>query len=404
MGLLDGLFGGSDNESKSTTKIPEYLNQFNRDYLSKIADQLDAARNVYNDRVNYKPYTGQRVQGFTPDEFKAYEKIRADMGGSEGDLGAARSALQGAQQQYGGPRYVGGDVGKATTDAYGGPNYVGGDVGKAQAGQFTGATVGQYLDPYKQSVLDQAMKTLGRERDRALLGDRAAATKNGALGSAGLALREAETQRGFADAAGSTAANILDQGYGRAADIYAGDQSRGLQAQGLNLQGLNTQQDMFNAQQGQKLQAQGLNLQGVGAEQGMFNQGRSALLQASQQAGNLAGQSQNIRQNDTNALLAAGQQQRQLGQTGLDLAYQDYQRQQDNPWQQLSNYTQITRGAPYSPSSASTTTQSAAGPSALQQLAGTGLAIAGAGSQFGFFNKGGLVKKRKPLRFGMGHA
>ncbi len=448
MGILDGIFGGgNDNEQTTTTKIPSYLNDFNREYLSRFADTLDTARNVYNSRANYQPYSGQRIQGFTPDEFKAYENIRANVGASNGDLGASRSALNSSMNPYGGPNYTGGNMGKVETQSYGGPRYVGGNMGRvetqnysgprfnargvdqAKAGTFTGNTVNSYLDPYKQNVLDQAMKTLGRERDRSLLGDRAFATKNGALGSAGLALREAETQRGFADAAGNTAAQILDQGYGRAADIYAGDQSRALQATGINLQGIQGErsgfdQDQaralqaaginlnaiqgersgFNQDQGQSLQAAGLNLQGIGQQQGMFNTGAARSLQAGQALGNLAQQNQTIRQNDTNALLAAGQQQRQLGQQGLDLAYGDYQRQQDYPWQQLSNYSGVLRGAPYSPSNASTTTVSGAGgPSALQQLAGTGLALYGAGSQFGMFSKGGLVKKRKPVRFGGGY-
>lgn len=451
MGLLDGLFGGGGNDNDQTvtnkTQIPKWQEDFYRDYTSKIADQLDLAGNIYNQQRNYTPYGGSRIQGFTPDEMKAYEGIRANQGAAMGDLGASRSALNSAMGQYDGPNYTGGNMGTVTTQGYGGPRYVGGNMGRvetqnydgprfnargvdqAKAGTFTGRTVNSYLDPYKSAVLDQTVKRLGRERDRSLLGDRAFATKNGALGSAGLALREAETERGYADAVGNASAQILDQGYGRAADIYAGDQSRALQATGINLQGIQGErsgfdQDQaralqaaginlnaiqgersgFGQDQGQALQAAGLNLQGIGQQQGMFNTGAARNLQAGQALGTLAQQNQSLRMNDTNALLAAGQQQRQLGQQGLDLAYGDFQRQQDYPWQQFNNLSAATRGVQFAPSGGGTSTQSTSvgNPSPLAQAAGAGLAAYGLGTQFGLFSQGGPVKtpKRKQIKFG----
>jgi hypothetical protein len=406
MGILDGLFGGDDKDQTVTnkTQIPKWQEDFYRDYTSKIADQLDLAGNIYNQQRNYTPYGGSRIQGFTPDEMKAYEGIRANQGAGMGDLGASRSALNSAMGQYGGPNYVGGDMGRVTTQNYNGPRFNGTGVDPAQAGTFTGNTVGNYLDPYKSAVLDQTVKRLGRERDRAVLGDRAFATKNGALNSAGLALREAETERGYADAVGNASAQILDQGYGRAADIYAGDQGRALQATGINLQGVQGERSGFNQDQGQALQAAGLNLQGVQNQQGMFNTGANRNLAAGQALGTLAQQNQSMRMNDTNALLAAGQQQRQLGQQGLDLAYGDFLNQQQYPWQQFNNLSAATRGVQFAPSGGGTSTQTAGGtsPSPLTQMAGAGLAAYGLGTQFGLFSKGGPVKapKRRQIKFG----
>jgi hypothetical protein len=49
--------------------------------------------------------------------------------------------------------------------------------------------------------------------------------------------------------------------------------------------------------------------------------------------------------NDANALYSMGQTQQQQNQQNLNLAYQDFQEQQQYPWQQLQNMGNIARGS-----------------------------------------------------------
>jgi len=65
----------------------------------------------------------------------------------------------------------------------------------------------------------------------------------------------------------------------------------------------------------------------------------------------------------------------QREQAGLDLAYQDFQRQRDYPYEQLSKYSSLLYGQPIQPTTTQTTTQPA--PDFLSQLIGAVTAGAG---------------------------
>ena len=80
-------------------------------------------------------------------------------------------------------------------------------------------------------------------------------------------------------------------------------------------------------------------------------------------------------QNADLALLGLQQQtaaqQQALDQQMLDVAYQDFLRQQNQPLDMLQQYSSLLRGVPVSPST--TTTAYAPAPSLGAQLAGVGL-------------------------------
>ena len=67
-------------------------------------------------------------------------------------------------------------------------------------------------------------------------------------------------------------------------------------------------------------------------------------------------------------------QEQALQQQKLDLAYQDFMRQQGYPLEMLQQYSSLLRGVPVTPSS--TTTSYAQQPGIAQQILGTGLGAA----------------------------
>jgi hypothetical protein len=73
-------------------------------------------------------------------------------------------------------------------------------------------------------------------------------------------------------------------------------------------------------------------------------------------------------------------QEQALNQQKLDLSYQDFTEQKNDPYKRLQQYMNILSGVPQAMSTTQTT--SAAAPGLAQQLVGTGLAAAGAYKTF----------------------
>ena len=95
----------------------------------------------------------------------------------------------------------------------------------------------EFMDPYKEQVIDAAMKKIAREGAKARQGEAARAVGAGAFGGSRAGVQIAETQRAQEEARASTIANLMSQGYDRAmANAIATDEAarkRALQASGL---------------------------------------------------------------------------------------------------------------------------------------------------------------------------
>jgi len=94
-------------------------------------------------------------------------------------------------------------------------------------------------------------------------------------------------------------------------------------------------------------------------------------LDAANFLGGLGGQRQSMAYDRLRNLQAAGQIQRELGQRGLDLGYQDFLRQQAFPREQLGLLSSLLQGLPIQPGT--TVSSFGTGPSDMQQLLGTGI-------------------------------
>ena len=153
-------------------------------------------------------------------------------------------------------------------------------------------------------------------------------------------------------------------------------------------------------------QAQSL-AQGYGQALAGYQTGQGQQLQAGQQLAGLGQLGQQLNLTDAAAMSTVGQQQRGMTQSNLDLAYQDFLRQQQYPADQSQYLSGIVRGLP-APQQATTQTQTGPGnfgPSVAQQLGGLGLAGFGLYSQLNRQpqRRGGLVRKRY-ARGGLVHA
>jgi len=142
---------------------------------------------------------------------------------------------------------------------------------------------------------------------------------------------------------------LLNQGYGQAADIFNQDAQRNLSGgQALGNLGVSDLYRQFQA--GQGIASIGQNIQ----------------------------QAQGV---DTAALAGIGQQQQNLGQQSANLAYQDFQQQRDYPWMQTQRLSTLGQGISL-PKTEQTTTPDANNTAA--DIAGIG---AGIGSILKLFGK-----------------
>lgn len=227
-------------------------------------------------------------------------------------------------------------------------------AGRAYAQQATDPSAIQaYMSPYMQNVVQQQQQDLQRQSDIARQGIGAQFAKAGAFGGGRFAV-----QQGMA-----------------AADLAR--QKAAVQATGM-------QNAFADAQKAQQFGAS-LGLQGL-------NQATGALGMAGQmggQLGQLGGQQLAAQQGVINTQAGQGALQQQQQQNVINQAIQTYAQAQQAPMERLQQYNALLRGYALP---GTTTTQYQAAPPVSSQLAGLGVAAAGATKAFGA-KKGGVVPK-----------
>jgi len=249
-------------------------------------------------------------------------------------------------QQYGGPRIAG-----FSPDELAAMQGIAGLVGSGQRyfdpaaaltmGQtekFTSGTAQQYMSPYQQAVVDVEKREAIRQAQPQMQEIGAAATRAGGFGGSRQAILEAEAQRN------------LQQ---RLGDI----QTRGSQsAYETGLRSFEAQKERERA-----------------AASGLASLGQAAPRQA------LA---------ELTALSGIGEAQRGMTQAGYDIGYEEFQKQQQYPYNLLGQYQSTVYGYPYQ---SYQQFQPQSKPSSSQNLAGILGAIGKVGTGFGFFNSGGRL-------------
>jgi hypothetical protein len=259
-----------------------------------------------------------QVAGMSPDQVAALERGRAGIGAYQPYMNAAMTGLTGAQQ------YASGAM-----------------------GQFQPGSVQNFMSPYQQQVIDQAMSNINRQGDIARQNMQSQAVRAGAFGGSREGVQRAEMERGLSETRNATISNMLNQGYQQA---------------------MQQAQQAFEAQQGRQMQGAALT--------GQLGQGIASL-------GN---QVQNLGQQDVSFQYGLGQSQQGQTQRELDALRATQLQSSYQPYQQLAFLSDIYKGAPSS--QMALTTQSAPSPSPFQQ--GVGL-VTGTAATVGAAKTAGLL-------------
>lgn len=333
--IVYGDGGGSApaQTQTTTTDLPEWARPYAKNILAKGEALTDISQNPY------QTYGGDRTADFGELQNKAMTGASTMAPASQ--LGAAT-----------------GLAGMAGMGALG-TNY---QAGRFSGGQFGNRAAEQYMNPYMQSVVDVQQREAQRQADIAGTQRGAQAVKSGAFGGSRQAIMDAEAARNLA--------------------LQKGD----IQAQGSNA-AFQQAQAQFNADQARRMQAQQLGEQSRQYGAGLGMQGLQTGLQAASTLGQLGGQ-QFQQGMDINKLQSAygGMEQAQR-QKDMDIAYQNFQNQQNYPYKQLGFMSDLLRGTPTGSSSVTNMYQPAG--SGLQDLAGLGMGMYGLSK---FMAEGGEVK------------
>lgn len=289
--MCGGLFEPSQqtNTSKSTMGPDK---QYQQAYSSILKQAQGIAQTPYD------PATESQVAGFAQPQFDAFSNVYANQGIASPYVNQAFGyAQQGAAPSY--------------------------------------ANVDAYMNPYQQNVIDATQAQFDTQNQRQLMGVRADAARQGALGGSGRQVAEALTREAQMNAQNPVIAGLYSQGYNQALGAAQTDASRQLQASGV--------------------------------------------------MGNLGGQAQQYGLNDINALLGIGGMQQGLQQQQYDTATANAQQRAAYPYQNLQWLSGIASGLGGASGTTTTGTQTTPGPSVGQQLIGGGLAA------LSFLSTGGRV-------------
>ena len=183
-----------------------------------------------------------------------------------------------------------------------------------QPRQFTGEEVGKYMSPYMDEVIARQKQGATEDYLAQLPQGAAQAISAGAFGGSRQGVQQGIAQSKFLDRLADIEATGRQQAFDKAAGLFQADRAADVEAERLGL-GAATQ------------------FAGLGERRRMGEIDDAKLLETIGKAG-------------------MGREQ-----TGLDLAYQDFLRQQAYPQERLGLFSSVLRGIPVTPSQTQTTYQ-----------------------------------------------
>ena len=311
--------------SESLTVLPEYQEKFLKDLLAST--QARAGEPTF--------IPERQVAGLAPGQQQAinlgYQGVGAYapmLQAAEGTVGSGAGALeQGIGTALSGAPLLMGSTGAYDPQAY-----------------------QQFMDPYMESVIAQTQADIARQGDIQRQGINAQAVGAGAFGGSRQGIAEQELARNVMEQQARTGAQMRSAGYQQA------------QQQAQNA----FQNQMARQQSAAQLFGQlGTGIGALGS-----NLAKTGLSQAA-----LGEMAQTGQQRDINALMSLGGLEQQQAQSGFDAARATELERQYEPFQRLSFMSDIFRGVPST--SSTLTSQTAPSPSAISQIAGLGVGLAG---------------------------
>ena len=353
-----GKGGGKSSPQQSTsysTNVPEYAKPFYEELLKQSGKQIyqtDSSGAVTGVK-EYVPYTGSRLADFTPEQQQVQQEAlgMTTPGGFQtaaGTLGTVGSQAGTASQ-----------LGLNRAFDYAPTQYT---PGTATTGTFDTAAAEQYMDPYTRNVLDvqkdEARRQAGIQQQQQAM----ASIGRGTFGGGREALMQSEADRNTQQLLAKIEAEGQTDAFQRAQEAFQADQARQLQAQQANISaGL---QAAELGQQGQQFSA------GLGKDVGLT--GLQTGLETAKATGALSATEQMANLERLKAQAATAGEKQALEQEQLNLAYQQYQEEQDYQRRLLEYQSNILRGN--AAALGSTQVQYAPAPSLASQIGGLGLA------------------------------
>lgn len=376
MGFLDFLTEGKPVEavpvsSTQQTILPDWYTNYAMDIL---ANQKAVAARPFQEYVDTSGKAIPRVADFAPDQQAGFQATREGAFNFRPELGQASSVTQGtlgrsslgAAQPYFGQAAGMSGLGAATPGLQQGAGYVAGSTNAlglqmaqpylGAAGQSAAQTVGQYMNPYTEQVVNRIGQLGTRTlQEQVLPGIEGEMIRAGQFGGT----RQAElTGRAIRDAIEGISAQqsaALQQGYGQAQQAAQTDLARQAQlastagglggAQQQALLGAGSQMADIGQTYGALTQAQQQMLADLGKSSGaLYGQDTSNQLAAAQQMAGIAQQRQQQELAGAGALQQIGSQQQALAQKNLDIAREDFLARQAYPQEQIKAMTGALQG------------------------------------------------------------
>jgi hypothetical protein len=376
MGFLDFLTEGKPVEavpvsSTQQTILPDWYTNYAMDIL---ANQKAVAARPFQEYVDTSGKAIPRVADFAPDQQAGFQATREGAFTFRPELGQASSITQGtlgrsslgAAQPYFGQAAGMSGVTAATPGLQQGAGYISGSTNAlglqmaqpylGAAGQSAAQTVGQYMNPYTEQVVNRIGQLGTRTlQEQVLPGIEGEMIRAGQFGGT----RQAElTGRAIRDAIEGISAqqsSALQQGYGQAQQAAQTDLARQAQlastagglggAQQQALLGAGSQMADIGQTYGALTQAQQQMLTDLGKSSGaLYGQDTSNQLAAAQQMAGIAQQRQQQELTGAGALQQIGAQQQALAQKNLDISREDFLARQAYPQEQIKAMTGALQG------------------------------------------------------------
>ena len=376
MGFLDFLTEGKPVEavpvsSTQQTILPDWYTNYAMDIL---ANQKAVAARPFQEYVDTSGKAIPRVADFAPDQQAGFQAAREGAFTFRPELGQAssitggtlgRSSLGAAQPYFGQAAGMSG-ITAATPGLQQGAGYISGSTNAlglqmaqpylGAAGQSAAQTVGQYMNPYTEQVVNRIGQLGTRTlQEQVLPGIEGEMIRAGQFGGT----RQAElTGRAIRDAIEGISAQqsaALQQGYGQAQQTAQTDLARQAQlastagglggAQQQALLGAGSQMADIGQTYGALTQAQQQMLTDIGKSSGaLYGQDTSNQLAAAQQMAGIAQQRQQQELAGAGALQQIGAQQQALAQKNLDISREDFLARQAYPQEQIKAMTGALQG------------------------------------------------------------
>jgi hypothetical protein len=349
-GVLRDSGGGGGGKQESTTytsNLPEYA----QPYFERGMERAEALS-----QEGYIPYTGQRIEGYSPQQQQLFQQTYGLQ--RPGELTGASQATEAATlgalgTQYGPGQFTYGAVTPDQLSQYQMTQPTDVAAERATSSVFGTPEMQQYISPFQQGVTDVAKRQAALDAMKIQQATNLGAARQGTYGGARQLLGQTEREKALGQQLSDIQVKGLQSSFENAQAQFERDQARRMQAQQYGLE----------AQRGEEQSRQ------FGANLGL--QGLQTALTGAGQLGQLG---KDIQTTDLARLQAqqsvAGSEQSQR-QKSLDMAYQDFLAQREFPYRQLEFYNAMLRGLPVKADTTSSSYQ--AQPNVAQQVLGYGI-------------------------------